>query len=603
MANLSQKKRERMLAFLNTIKDEYKDDDIVLAALGEIETELTSKKYGLVWEEHEENVDVLMKDNIPVFTEVVDNEIAVLPENKYNFLLEGDNLHSLKLLEKTHFESIDVIYIDPPYNRGENDFIYNDNLVVKEDTFKHSKWLSFMDKRLKIAHRLLSPKGVIIINIDEHEAVQLVCLLNEIFGENNNIGEIIWNKMNPKGDALGISTMHETIYCFAKNKNEFLSDLNVCKRKKPNAEVMLNRASRLYKKLGKRQIPEDVAQAIKPFNYSSEVVKDFYVDYSLEMINKEFRNWLNNQPFSNGEKAYKFIDENGRIYRGVSMAWPNKKKAPDDYFNPLIHPVTKKECPVPARGWRNPPATMQRLLDEGLIIFGEDETKQPERKYYLDENMMENMPSIYENADSADNMLEKMGIQFEYPKPVSEAIYVCSYIQPNAEVFLDFFAGSATTAHAVLEMNKIDNGNRKIILCTNNENKICEEVTYERIKCVINGYGNIEGIPANFKYYRTDFVSKNSDDLSSELLNHVKEMVQLEHGIKLDDVQFKIILTDEEADELESKWDTYPKLKALYVSRDVLFTSEQNKLFSQVEVHVIPDHYFKFEMLEVGEAW
>ena len=164
MANLSQEKRQRMLAFLETIREEHKDDDEVLIALGEIESELNAKKYGLVWERHEEAVDVQMRDNIPVFTECADKEITTTTGG-VNFLLEGDNLHSLRLLEKTHAGKIDVIYIDPPYKTENKDFIYDDAFVDKNDGFRHSKWLSFMNERLQIAKRLLSSSGVLIISI------------------------------------------------------------------------------------------------------------------------------------------------------------------------------------------------------------------------------------------------------------------------------------------------------------------------------------------------------------------------------------------------------------------------------------------------------
>ena len=154
MPNLSQLRRQKMLEFLSKIKEEHKDDDDTLIALGEIENELTSKKYGLVWEKHEEAVDVKMRTHIPVFTEVKEREIDAAPGESYNFLLEGDNLHSLYLLETTHKGRIDLIYIDPPYNSGENDFMYDDNYVDASDTFKHSKWLSFMYARLTIAGAL-----------------------------------------------------------------------------------------------------------------------------------------------------------------------------------------------------------------------------------------------------------------------------------------------------------------------------------------------------------------------------------------------------------------------------------------------------------------
>lgn len=608
MANLSQIKREKMLVFLEKLKAQHSDDESLIA-INQIERELTSKKYGLVWEQHEEEVDVKMQTHIPVFTEDKEREIICNPDSEdFNFLLEGDNLHSLRLLEKTHKGKIDVIYIDPPYNRGKKDFKYDDDFVVDEDGYKHSKWLSFMEKRLKIAKNLLSNIGVIIVNIDEHESYTLMCLLQEIFGEENNIGEIIWNKQNPKGDSLGISAMHETIFCFCKNRTAFFANSNVCIRKKINAEIMINKAKKLFKKLGKKSIPEDVLAAIKPFDYSAEIKKDFYVKYDLKLINKEFQNWLSKQRFSNGEKAYKFIDDKGRIYRGVSMAWPNKKKAPDDYFIPLIHPVTHKPCPVPERGWRNPPATMKKLMEQERIIFGTDETKQPERKYYLDENMYENVPSIYENADSADDLLANLGVEFEYPKPVSEAIYVCSCIQPNAKLFLDFFAGSGTTGQAILEMNKADNGNRYFILCTNNDNEICKNVTYPRIKTVITGKRNdgseySQGIPANLKYYKTDFVAKNSDELYDDLLAHIVEMIQLEYGVKVDNKKYVIILSDEDMDEFEKNIDVFEDLKAVFINQDVLLSNSQEQLINNHDSYIIPDYYFDFELREAGEIW
>ena len=496
-----------------------------------------TKKFGLVWEEKSEKVVTSCKQKLPVVKEVVDKAINKAKDSEpTNIIIEGDNYHALSVLNYTHANRIDVIYIDPPYNRGKNDFMYDDSYVEKEDSYKHSKWLSFMDKRLRIAKNLLSPEGVIIVNIDEHESCRLLCLLEEIFGEQNNIGEIIWNKQNPKGDSHGVACMHETIYCFCKNRDEFFKRENVCIRKKPNSEAMINKAQALFKKIGKHAIPDDVAAAIKPFNYDESIKKDFYVTYDLGLINKEFQNWLSKQPFSGGEKAYKYIDETGRLYRGVSMAWPNKKKAPDDYFTPLIHPITQKPCPVPERGWRNPPSTMKDLLHQNLIIFGEDETKQPERKYFLDENLYENVPSIYENADSADAMFSAMRIHFDYPKPVSEAIYVCSNIQPNAITFLDFFAGSGTTGHAVMEMNAMDGGHRQFILCTNNENNIAEEVTYPRINSVINGYSDgktqIAGIPTNVRYFKTEFIDRNDtmDRLRRELSPACEDMIRIREG-------------------------------------------------------------------------
>jgi site-specific DNA-methyltransferase (adenine-specific) len=168
MANLSKIKREKMLDYLEKLK-EINNDDENIRAITEIENALNEKKYGLVWEEHLEKVDEELVHNIPIFVEDENRKITVNEDEPYNFLLEGDNLHSLKLLEKTHKGKIDVIYIDPPYNTGNKDFIYDDSFVDKTDGYAHSKWLSFMEKRLLIAKELLSNNGAIFINIDDNE--------------------------------------------------------------------------------------------------------------------------------------------------------------------------------------------------------------------------------------------------------------------------------------------------------------------------------------------------------------------------------------------------------------------------------------------------
>ena len=220
MSNLSQEKRERMLNFLETIKKEKKDDEWLIA-INEIENELNSKKYGLVWEKHEEEVDKKMRTHVPVFTEVKEREIKESTGESYNFLLEGDNLHSLKLLEKTHCNSIGMIYIDPPYNIGENDFKYNDKFVEVNDDYRHSKWISFMNERLLISKKLLTIDGFIAISIDENEVHQLYLLCCEIFGDNNFIGEFIWKGRSGKGGTdTFISAQHEHVLVFAKNKEK-----------------------------------------------------------------------------------------------------------------------------------------------------------------------------------------------------------------------------------------------------------------------------------------------------------------------------------------------------------------------------------------------
>jgi len=217
MANLSQIKREQMISFLEKLKEQHSDDESLIA-INQIEKELTSKKYGLVWEEHEEEVDVKMQTHIPVFTEVKEREIVGnLDSEEYNFLLEGDNLHSLKLLEKTHRGKIDVIYIDPPYNTGGTDFRYEDSFVGKEDGFRHSKWISFMNNRLFIAKKLLSERGVMFISIDDNEQAALKLLCDEIFGLECFVADISWQRTySMRNDTKGIPAEIEHILVYSK---------------------------------------------------------------------------------------------------------------------------------------------------------------------------------------------------------------------------------------------------------------------------------------------------------------------------------------------------------------------------------------------------
>jgi adenine-specific DNA-methyltransferase len=375
-----------------------------------------------------------------------------------NLYIEGDNLEVLKLLQKGYAGKVKMIYIDPPYNTGK-DFVYKDNYKdnlrnyqevtgqLDEEGNKistnsdsdgryHSNWLNMMYPRLRLARNLLKDDGAILINMDENEILNLHKILNEIFGEENDLGTIIWDKRNPKGDSKGIAYQHENIVVFAKNKESFLSS-NELIRPKKNAQLILKKAEKLF---------NDISES------------------TLEEINKVFAKWMNSQTeFSGGEKAYKKIDENGQVYRGVSMAWPNKKKAPSDYFIPLIHPVTKKECPLPDRGWRNPSATMKELLDKDLILFGEDESKQPERKYLLSENMFENIPSLLYYGGSDTGLLEELDIPFDTPKVVDVCKQHISSFTEKGDIILDFFSGSATTAHAVFSLNSEEEFQRQFI--------------------------------------------------------------------------------------------------------------------------------------------
>ena len=499
------------------------------------------KIYGLVWEDKPEAVEEKMQEELPVLTEV--KERTLISDDKDaadHILIEGDNLEALTTLAYTHAGLIDVIYIDPPYNRGDKDFKYNDDYIDKENPFKHSMWLSFMSKRLKLAKRLLSNEGVMIIHIDEHEYDALNLLLGtEIFSPKNCLGTIVWNKLNPKGDANAVAIQHEYIYVYCKDRDSFSNVNQTFLRAKPNAVNIINKAKSLFAKLGKTVIPEEVSSVIKPFNYPAEILKDFYVTYDIELINKEFQAWLSKSNFSEGEKAYKYIDENGDVFQTVSMAWPNKKTPGDEYFIPLKHPVNGKDCPVPEKGWRYPPSTFKEMLGKapaiellpgmvtkGQIVFtiGNNGNNQPRSKYLLKDNMYENLPSIVNDGSSNDKLFKELGISFEYPKTLSIARYLLKNVLPNAKYILDFFAGSGTTLHATMQLNAEDGGHRQCILVTNNENNICENVTYKRIKRVIQGYTTskdeqVAGLTGNtLRYYKIDFVPREPNNHNKRAL-------------------------------------------------------------------------------------
>lgn len=271
----------------------------------------SQKKYGLVWEDKPENAELKMVDEMPVLEEVPERAIiSDDAEAPNHILIEGDNLEALTALSYTHTGKIDVIYIDPPYNRGEEDFIYNDKFIDKDNSFKHSLWLSFIAKRLKLAKKLLKSEGALVIHIDEHEFDSLNMLLrNDIFDEQSNLGLIVWNKMNPKGDAHSVASMHEYILLFCKNKEAFSSWEKSLMRKKPNAEKIIAKAKNLYGRLGKKVVPDDVKKIMKLYGYPKTMMKELEIEYNFAKIADEFISWLNGNNFSKGEKAYKYIDK------------------------------------------------------------------------------------------------------------------------------------------------------------------------------------------------------------------------------------------------------------------------------------------------------
>ena len=222
---------------------------------------------------------------------------------------------------------------------------------------------------------------------------------------------------------------------------------------------------------------------------------------------------------------------------------------------------------------------------------------------------IEFIDNLFSN-DNAKKDLDKLGLKdsFDYSKPVELIKKLLRAYYRNNATILDFFAGSGTTGQAVLELNKEDGGNRRFILCTNNENGICEQVTYQRLKAVITGKcvdGSIytDNIPANLKYYQTDFIERDTEELVDELLLHIIEMIQLQYGVKVDNKKYVIIMSDEEMDEFEQNIEKHENLQAVFINQDVLLSSSQERMLQGINTFIIPDCYFDSELREAGELW
>lgn len=450
-----------------------------------------SKTYGLVWEDKPEDVEERLRNELPILIEDKKRALTDAGPNAPNhILIEGDNLEALTTLAYTHAGKIDVIYIDPPYNTGNKDFVYNDSYVDSEDTYRHSKWLSFMSRRLKIAKKLLSDRGVIFISIDDNELHSLKMLLDDkdrgLFGERNFICQFIWQQgKKSSGNLVGVN--QEYILCYARNRALIDNPEMSWKTKKQGLDKIYAKYRELRKEFGKDNIKIQTE------------------------IRKFFSSLQENDP-AYGSKHYNYVDDNGLFFADNSCA-PDRPET--RCHKPLIHPITKKPTAVPRLGWRWKETTLDRLVAEGRIYFGETETTVPKIKKYLKDMEFE-MPStvFYKDGRGASAELDAILGDKLFNNPKDRFIIASLLSFRDNSLILDFFAGSGTTLHAVMQLNAEDGGKRQCILCTNNENGICENVTYERNKRVIEGYTKPNGEEVagladnNLRYYRTDFIDR-----------------------------------------------------------------------------------------------
>lgn len=545
--NVSKEKREQLVAKIKAIKSYIasapQDENTaqLLAYIADIEKDIKGKKYGLVFEEHREAIDEILEQNTPVLTE--EKDLFIDNGGQMNFLIEGDNLAALQLLEKTHKGKINLIIIDPPYNTGNNDFIYDDTFVDNADLFAHSKYSAFMSKRLEIAYKLLHEDGYIFVNIDENELYSLKLLCDDVFSEQNFVAMYMWEKTStPPALSKKVRKKLEYILCYAKkldSRHQFsqgkidggdaplLNGGNPIKTLIfPVGSIRFNIADGMYRQGNdcKIELLNDVIVA-NGCN-QNEVVARANFKWGQETLDKEVKN-------------------------GTFFLVKSKN------FSIRYQRVGVEKAKTP-----------QNLLNTDLGIGTNEEAKKE---------------------------LAELGIPtFSYPKPISLYGFLTRMINLHKNIaILDFFAGSGTTGHAVMKLNAEDGGKRKFILCTNNENNICRDVTYERIKRVIER----DKYEASLKYYKVDFVSI-SDKLyyeyADELLKHIRELVELENGVNFNgNAEIAIVLTEQELDEFTVNVPN--ECKVIYLGHDVLPSEAQESLFKArgIAVNIIPDYYYR----------
>lgn len=531
---------------------------------------LEKQRYGLVWEDKPEEIADQCERELPVLTEDKTKELVKDHSKPTNFIFEGDNYHTLYTLNFTHKRKIDTIYIDPPYNTGNKSWRYNNDYIDKEDRFRHSKWLSFMSKRLRLARRLLKETGIIICAIDDYEFASLKLLFDEIYGEQNRLGTLVVVH-NPRGrnDDKFFASQHEYVLVYAKNSDKAtihhfaLNDDDKDQYKKeddisPFAETSFIRTGNNSKRTERPNLYYPI----------------YYNEKTNELSLTKSKGWEELLPLNNDgeEKTWRWGKETFLELEATEL-FVKKVKGENKIY--------KK----------------RRLTD--------NTGKKPKTVWY---------DSKYDASSNGIMLLQKIlgkDNTFNYPKSLYAVKDILEITTDKNSLILDFFAGSGTTGQAVLELNQQDKGNRQFILCTNNENQICEEVTYPRIKKVIEGYNDKKGIPANVKYFKTDYVPYVITDndkrtlvsKSTELLcisENTFEVVKqnkkkMDFAIFKNAKQYTAIIYDE--DSIENCCDELIKINPKH--RVVIYVFSYDHTYDELDFETLN---FKFDVKPIPEA-
>ena len=432
------------------------DFDMLKQELSHSLVEGREERYQFTWPDKKQ---AILTANAPINKTLRPcREESVNFDEAENLYIEGDNLEVLKLLQETYLGKIKMIYIDPPYNTG-NDFVYNDDFSQDADDYMsnsgqtdedgnrlvantesngrfHTDWLNMIYPRLKLARDLLSDDGVIFISIDDNEVENLKKVCDEIFGESNFVAEFVIASNSAKNNSKFVSVTHEYLLCIAKNKD--MTPIN-WKVKKTNSESFISITKKLISdKLSNEEIHSELLALVKYPKY-----------YEFD--------------------HYTYVDKRGP-FRASDLTAPGSKNKYD-----LLHPITKKPCKVGIRGWAYSEKEMDNLIKNDLLLFGRDETVIPQLKNYLFENETSLPKSVlFFDSQSSTKWIKSENFGFDFPKAIEYIKFIVSmYPRDNNFTVLDFFSGSATTAHAVMQLNAEDGGNRKFIMVQLPE--LCDE--------------------------------------------------------------------------------------------------------------------------------
>lgn len=585
-------KQDQLKSLFPEIFTENKIDfDQLKRILGEW-IEPGKERFGLQWPGKAECMKIIQQPSVATLKPCPEESVNF--DETENVFIEGDNLEVLKLLQKSYFGKIKMIYIDPPYNTGK-EFIYPDKYSETLDTYLaytgqvddagkkfstnteaqgrfHSRWLNMMYPRLYLARNLLREDGVIFISIDDHEQANLKLFADLIFGEENFVGTIVW-KNATDNNPTNIACEHEYILCYAKTKEALQAEW----------KALANPVKDQLIKIG-----EELTNKYKILNELQAAYAEWFSKH---------------KPHLSPLDRYKYIDFDGVYTGSQSVHNPGK----EGYRYDVLHPKTGKPCQQPLMGYRFPQETMKKLIDDGKVLFGDDESKIIELKVYAKEYKakLSSVISIDGRLGAYDvrRVFPEFKKTFDNPKPIDLIKELASFTTGENDIILDFFAGSGTTAHATLDLNQEDQGNRKFILIQLPEkiddgakHETIADVCAERIKRVVTSldkerkgkldlYGNgkldlgfkaFKLCSSNFKIWEGN--AEKINDIAEQLTLHVDHIGKQSTP---EDILYEILL--------KAGFPLTTKIKKLTMSGKQVFSIEDGAMLICLEKEITPE--------------